>query len=296
MKNKKLFLPIVILAASVFLIIVYSIVSSIAKKPTVTKAEFPFTIIYELNGETVTISDVYKVNYVRNDGYSDTKSRVYVGEIGNMGEDNTVYTLKKDSQGRIELYTNFYPDYMMGDSEYDYFDGASFEPQIFYYDTEETEYGDEETLSSHGVKLVSFEYPTPIENSFVFSHISYFSASVVFPTLLIALLALIAIIVFIKKEVQYKPIDKISIVLSFVIGFTVLPFVTIVAMLIDAQGGGPEFYYQMLYFIPPFLVLCISCSLVFRRKGDSIKSLIAELVGPGAFAIYLLICGILGLL
>ena len=46
------------------------------------------------------------------------------------------------------------------------------------------------------VKLVSFEYPTPIENSFVFSHISYFSGAVVLPTLLIALLALIATIIY----------------------------------------------------------------------------------------------------
>lgn len=74
----------------------------------------------------------------------------------------------------------------MGDPEYDYFDDRAFEPQIFYYDEQEVEYCDEETLAAHGVKLVSFKYPTPIENSFVFSHISIFSSVVIWPTLLIA--------------------------------------------------------------------------------------------------------------
>ena len=86
------------------------------------------------------------------------------------------------------------------DSEYDYFDNGAFEPRIYYYDAEEQEYSDEETLSAQGVKLISFEYPTPIENSFVFSHISYFSGKVVLPILLIALLALVAIIILVKKK------------------------------------------------------------------------------------------------
>ena len=94
MKNKKLFLPTIILAAAVLAIVIYSIVSSIAFKPTVTEGKFPFSITYELDGEMVTIKDVYKAYYVRNDGYADTKSRVYAGELESSGEDNTLYTLK----------------------------------------------------------------------------------------------------------------------------------------------------------------------------------------------------------
>ena len=97
MKTKKLFVSI--LAVAVLAIAVYSVVSSIAQKPTVTEGEFPFSITYELDGESVTISDVYKARYVRNGGYADTKSRIYVGEIGNMGEGNTYYTLKQDENG-----------------------------------------------------------------------------------------------------------------------------------------------------------------------------------------------------
>ena len=298
MKSKKLFLPAIILAAAILAIAVYSVVSSIAKKPVVTEGEFPFSITYELNGETITIDDVYKARYVRNDGYADTKSRVYVGEIGNLGEGNTVYTLKKGENTRVELWTHFHPDYLMGDTEYDYFDNEAFEPRIYYYDSEETEYHDDETLAAQGVKLISFEYPTPIENSFVFSHISYFSGAVVLPTLFIALLALIATIIFVKKdkELQYKSVDIVSIVLNFIIGTLYLAFVTILAIFIDIEGGSPELFHQVMYFIPAFSVLCIVASVALRRKGYGVKSLIAELIGPAVFAVYLIVFYVGGLL
>lgn len=291
MKNKKLFLPTIILVVAILAIVVYSVISSIAFKPIITEGSFPFSITYELNGERVTIEDVYKVNYVRNDGYADTKSRVYAGKLESSGEDNTLYTLKKDENTRIELLTRFYPDYLMGETEYDYFDEEPFEPRIYYYDANETEYNDEETLAAQGVKLISFEYPTPIENSFVFSHISHFSGAVVLPTLLISLLALVATIIFVRKEkeLKYKAIDVFSVVLNFVISFTFVPFVTVAAALSDINGGGPELSRQIFYFVPAFSVLCIAASVALRRKGNGIKSLVAELIGPSAFALYLIV-------
>ena len=298
MKNKKLFLPTIILAVAILATVVYSVISSIAFKPTVTEGEFPFSITYELDGERVTIEDVYKVHYVRNDGYADTKSRVYAGELKSSGEDDTLYTLKKDENTRVELWTRFYADYLMGDTEYDYFDDEPFEPRIYYYDAQETEYQDEETLAAQGVKLISFEYPTPIENAFVFSHISHFSGAVVLPTLLISLLALIATIIFVKKEkeLKYKAVDIVSIILNFVICFTLLPFVTILGVFIDIEGGGPELYYQVTYFIPTVVTLCIAASVALRRKGYGVKSLITTLIGPAVFAVYLIVFYVAGLL
>ena len=291
MKSKKLFLPSVILAAAILVIAVYSVISGIALKPTITEGEFPYSITYELDGKQVTIEDVYKVHYVGNDGYADTKTRVYAGELKSSAEDSTLYTLKKDENTRVELWTHFYPDHLMGDPEYDYFDDEAFEPRIYYYDSQETEYHDEETLAEQGVKLISFEYPTPIENSLVFSHISHLSGAVVLPSVLIALLALVAIIIFVKKEkeVQYKAIDIVSIVLNFIIGFILIPFVTILGVFIDIEGGGPELYYQVTYFIPAVVTLCIAASVALRRKGYGVKSLIAELIGPAVFAVYLLV-------
>ena len=298
MKSKKLFLPAVILAAVLVVTVVWSLVSSIARKPTVTEGEFPFSITYELDGETVTVNGVYKARYVKNGGYADTKLRIYEGEIGTMGEGNTVYLLKEDESGRIELCTNFYADHLMGDTPYNYFDEYAFAPRIYYYDTDELEYSDEETLAAHGVKLIDYEYPTPIKNSLVFSHFSYFSSGIVFSLVLIALPGLIAMIIFIKrdKERKHTPADVISIALNFMVGLILLPFLLIVSLLIDVNGGGPELYRQILYFIPSLQIWCIAASVALRRRGYRVGGLIAVLTGPAVFAVYLVVCGLLGLL
>ena len=298
MKSKKLFLPTIFLIVAILATVICSVGISIAKKPTVTEGEFPFSIIYELDGEKITIEDVYKVRYVRNDGYADTKSRVYEGELKSTGENDSFYLLKKNESGRIELSLHLYPDYLMGDPDGDYFENEPFEPKIYYYDLEENESDDEETLAAQGVKLISFEYPTPIENSFVFSHISYFSNVVVLPALLFALLALLATIIFVRKEkeLKYKTIDIVSIVLNFVFGFTLTPFVSVAAMLIDIIGGGPELYRQIFYFLPCFFVMCFTASVALRRKGYGVKSLIATIIPPVFFAAFIIVCGLSELL
>ena len=63
MKKGKLFLPTIILVSAIVITLVSVIIAGIALKPVVTEGEFPFSITYELDGETVTISDVYKVHY-----------------------------------------------------------------------------------------------------------------------------------------------------------------------------------------------------------------------------------------
>jgi hypothetical protein len=168
MKNKKLFLPAIILGVAILAIVAYSVISSIAFKPTVTEGEFPFSITYEVDGEQVTIDDVYQVNYVKNDADDNHKGRVYVGKRLSSGENDTSFIIKQDENIRIELWTYLYADYLMGDPEYDYFDDETFEPKIYCYDSQEVEFHDEETLAAQGVKLISFKYPTPIENSFIF--------------------------------------------------------------------------------------------------------------------------------
>lgn len=291
MKNKKLFVPAIILAVAVLATVVYLFISSIALKPTVTEAEFPFKITYELDGKTVTIEDVYKVNYVPNDADDNHKGRIYEGKRLSSGEDDTNFILKRDENSRIELCTHFYADYLMGDPEYDYFDDKTFEPKIYYYDENEVEYHDEETLAAHGVKLISFEYPTPIENSFVFSHLAYFTSANVPMTLLIAILALLAVIIFVRKEkgLRYKAAHIVSIVFNWIIGTVYMGFVTILARLIDITGGGPDIFYQITYFIPAVSVLCLAASVALRRKGYGKSSLITEFIGPIIFAVYLLI-------
>jgi hypothetical protein len=297
MKSKKLLLPTIVFSVAVLAMVICSFVLCIAKKPTVTEGEFPFTITYELDGEKVTVDEVYKVRYDRNGGYTDTKTRIYVGEIGDMGEGNTVYTLKKDDTGRIELCTNFYPDYLMGDPEYDYFEGEAFEPKIYYYDVEEIEYQDEETLSAHGVKLIGFEYPEPIENSFVFSHLSILNSAIVLPTIIISLLALLVIIIFVKKDKDLvrKPLDIVSIILNFVISFTALPYFSVCAWFLDAMGDNESFFNQIMYFVPALTILSIAASVALRRKGYRKSGFFIQFVGVAVFVLLIAVYFILGL-
>ena len=295
MKNKKLFLPTIILAVAIVLTMISAVVAGIALKPKVTEGEFPFSITYELDGETVTIKDVYKVHYEKLGGY---KSRVYSGEIGNRGEDNTIYNLKKDDVGRVELWTHFHPDYLMGDSEYDYYDDEAFEPKIYYYDAQETESHDEETLAEHGVKLISFEYPEPIKNSLTFSHFVFPESEVIFPSIITAFLAWIATLIFVKKDEEYirKPINIITIVFNFIIGLVVLPFFTIIAGLLSALGDIGNIMNLLQYLLPALTLLGITASIGLRRKLYGKSALIVQFVSPAIFAVIVIISSCLGLM
>ena len=80
MKNKKLFLPTIILVVAIFVTLVFSIISSIAKKPVVTEGEFPFSITYEYKGETNTLSGVYKCKFSGSSTIYDMHDRYWEGE------------------------------------------------------------------------------------------------------------------------------------------------------------------------------------------------------------------------
>ena len=295
MKKGKLFLPTIILVLAVVITTVSVIIAGISLKPVVTESEFPFSITYELDGETVTINDVYKVHYNDDKAY---KYREYIGEIQDKKEDNTYYILKTEENGRIELWTQFYADYLMGDPEYDYFDEEPFEPRIYYYDEHETEFRDEETLAEHGVKLISFEYPEPIKNSLRFSHIVMPEDGVTLPSIIIAFLAMIATLIFVKKDTDYlrKPINIITIVFNFIIGFIVFPFFTTFAGLLNALGDVGDVMNLIIYLLPALTILCITASIGLRRKLYGKSALAVQFISPAVFVIILIISYCLNLM
>lgn len=295
MKNKKLFLPTIILVAAIVLTMLVVLVSGISLKPKITEGEFPFSITYELDGETTTIDEVYKVRYVEDNRF---KNRMYVGEIGDMGENNTTYILKKDETGRVEMWTHFYPDHLMGDPEYDYYDDGAFEPRIYYYNLEETEFTDEETLAEHGVKLINFEYPEPIKNSLTFSHFVFPENEVIFPSIIIAFLAWIATLIFVKKDKEYirKPINIITIIFNFIIGLVVFPFFTIIASLLSALGDIGNIMNLLQYLLPALTLLSVTASIGLRRKLYAKSALIVQFTSPAIFVVILIISSCLGLM
>lgn len=295
MKKGKLFLPTIILVSAIVLTMISVLIAGISLKPVVTESEFPFSITYELDGKTVTINDVYKVHY---DADEANKYRVYDGKIQNKEEDNSYYVLKTEENGRIELWTQFYADYLMGDPAYDYFDEEPFEPRIYYYDAQETESHDEETLAKHGVKLISFEYPEPIENSLRFSHIAMPESEVVLPSVIIAFLAMIATLIFVKKDADYtrKTINIISTVFNFIIGFTAFPFCIVFAGLLNALGDIGNVMNLITYLLPALTILSITASIGLRRKLYGKSALAVQFVSPAAFVAIIIISYCLNLM
>ena len=292
MKNKKLFLPALIMALALLVMTVYCFCTCIAQKPTVTSAEFPFSITYEYNGEEITYEDVFYARYSENGGYSHSKLRIYVGEIGKLGEGETFLTVKEDETGSILISTKMYPDYMMGDPWYDYFDDEDFAPELLYHNREGEEFTDEETLTAQGVKLISWEYPEPIENSFKFSHLSHLNGEVVLPALIISLVALLATIIFVKKERKYTQLDIASIVFNVAVMLVPAPFLTIVACFVDVVGGNDDLLALCFYFLPAFTVLGVAASIALRRKGYSKVGFFIQFVTSAVLAILMLVANL----
>lgn len=292
MKSKKLLLPAIIFTSAIVIMVLYSVITGIAKKPTITQKDFPFSITYELDGEVETVDAIYSVTFIGNDGYVDSTTRQYEGRVISSRKDvDTSFDLKNTDEVTITLHTHLYADYLMGDPLYDYFAHESFEPTLVYYDNMDySVFEDAESLSAHGVKLISWEYPEPIENEFVFSHISYLSSDAVFPLALIAALALLAVILLVKKDENFvrQRFDTISVVLNFVIAVTAVPFLTVYGWLSDINGSSPDFTQQFGYLLPAITILGLAASVSLRRKQFRKSGFIAQFAGPAAFAILFL--------
>ena len=90
-----------------------------------------------------------------------------------------------------------------------------------------------------------------------------------------------------------KPLDVISTVFNYIIAFTAVPFLAIVAWLGDALGDNESFFNQALYYIPALIILGIAASVALRRKGYKVAGFIAQFVGPVLFILTLVISEIL---
>ena len=91
----------------------------------------------------------------------------WTGYIENEKEEDVPIQVNED--GAIYINFGFYPEYFMGDPTADYYNAPS--PSLFmvYNDsTEDTLHitSEEEDILQYGVKLISYEYAEPIENSF----------------------------------------------------------------------------------------------------------------------------------
>ena len=294
MKSKKLLLPIIILIVAVIASVAFACFSGIVQKPQIEESEFPFSIAYEYQSETKTLNGTYVCDFSGGDTVGFEQERYWSGYVkdNECGDDN-YYIVSETEEGTLYICPNIYAGYVMGDPQSaDYYsEEEPYQPDGMFYDKDGIENTDPETLKEQGLEIISWDYPEPIENKFVFSHISLLSGDIVLPLVLISLIAFVLCIIFVKrdKEITPKPIDMISFILNFVVGIVLLPFITICSALADINGGGTELIYQITYCIPAVCMLGLALSVSLRRKGFSKGSVVAQFIGPLIFVLILII-------
>ena len=280
MKTKKFLLPSIFLAVTIVAYIIASVLFCYTTKPEIRAGEFPFSITYEYQGETKTLSGTYRCEYSGSGTIHSEHRRYWTGEsiIEYSGEYDIPNIIYQDDTMTLAVFEDMEAGYFMGDPLYaDWYLNYGQEgpcPRVDYHDhINDVSLDDEnrdEILEAIGFKIVDFTYAEPIENNFSFSGIRY-EADNLLLFVFISLLFLLACLIFVRrdKEHTYTNLDKAGIVLNFLLGIFAIPFVTIICFFFGLVESGVEIIDQMVYNIPSLAIICLALSAVFRRKGFS---------------------------
>ena len=142
-------------------------------RPEIKSGEFDFTVTYEYNGETVTVSGVYVCEYAGTSWALDGgSSRSWKGYIkGGETEEQILLDTYEDGDELI-LVIELAPEYFMGDL----YEELYGKPAPYLMIADYTDYGDYEGLgfihdpaeveSICGARIISYEYDEPIVNTF----------------------------------------------------------------------------------------------------------------------------------
>lgn len=138
-------------------------------RPETEKGEFDFSVTYECNGETNTVSGVYVCEY---DGVSWALdggwSRSWKGYIKDGATEDTFEIGRTADGDAIKLNLAFYPEYFMDD----FIEGDHQVPVPYISVTLENDEGmsilhEPADVEEHcGAKIIDYAYDEPIENSY----------------------------------------------------------------------------------------------------------------------------------
>lgn len=135
-------------------------------KPEITRAEFPFEIVYEYKGEEYSIKDTIVCEYDGVDFALDGGSyNVWnVDYVNNDFIRDYDYPIIEEENPDFYISYRVYGDYLMGESEKP---ENMYDPYILYYDMETEEvYEGTDLMEEAEIKIISWDLPEPIENSF----------------------------------------------------------------------------------------------------------------------------------
>ena len=252
------------------------------QKPAVERQEFPFTITYSYQGKTNTISDIYVAEYDRVAKYIGDEPLTWFGYVKDKDRLEADFYRVDDS---FSINLNIEPGYVMGDPLYA---GAECKPTSVYH-SEEVVVTDQDELAQMGIVILGWEYPYPMENSFSFGGISLSSEAVML-TSAIAVAALLACVGMIRKERKsaYGGINKISIILNFLVIFIGFPFILIASALSEIVADATALQ-QLFYLTPALTVVGVGASVALRRMGRKYMSFCIQFAGPLVFGLILLL-------
>lgn len=263
------------------------------QEPAVKQQEFPFTITYTYRGTTETISDVYVAEHVRTEKYIGDDKIVWSGYVKDRNRlEADFYRVAQEDGKSFSIDLNIEPGYLMGDpghaSDVGYPTGSchSMEGEAEIVVTAPTD------LEQMGFVINSCVYPDPIENSFRYGGISLSSEATLY-TAIIAVAALLACLVLIRRPARmaFSPMDRLSVVLNFLLAFVAFPFILITAALSEIVADASA-WQQLLYLAPALTALGIAASVTLRRMGYRVLSFWVQFVGPVVFALTVWIEGI----
>ena len=289
MGNKSLKIPTIIFAAGLVMAILASLLTGIVKAPTITEQDFPFSVTYRLDGETKTLEGVYRCRFKSTGKGTAPLDRYYEGEyLLNPAEEHpAAYTIAEKDGLELCIVTIFSARNFMddGDSRDNHHD-----PYLAVMDRDGVEYSDEETLSQFDAEIIDWVYPESVDNSFKFVGFSRLHDGSMLAMLVVGILTTVACIIFVKRDktVPYNSLDKLSIVMNFVICIVALPFMTFVTALMQITMSGEELLYQIALCIPALTAFTVAASVTFRRIRFTKVGFFVQFVGPVLFVLPLI--------
>ena len=136
-------------------------------EPQVKEGEFPFEIVYEIDGEIITVNDVYVCEF---DGFDWNegvgKHRKWKGYIKSSGTEELILLEDEDLKFAVSVGS---AEYYMSDPTCQSSENT---PSIYYIKPNEFggitsgSSGIEPLLEQYKLKLISWKFSDPIQNSF----------------------------------------------------------------------------------------------------------------------------------
>ena len=133
-------------------------------QPQITYGEFPFTLVYELNGEVIVLEDTKICEYDGVGVGSNGKYRKWIGRLADSGNGD-VFIISDDTR-EVYCYIGS-AGYYMNDEKYP--EQRPLTPRIYYVklnNNDRSILSQAELLEKYNVKLLSWEFTDPVENTF----------------------------------------------------------------------------------------------------------------------------------